>query len=164
MAYWGRTEFDEAAYWLEKTMNDPDNGWAAKATLNLGLAHLCLLEPTNKEEALRLFEKNPNGVMSKLNAGFLYYNGTDETGRNRNPAKGKELIESAISQLIKEDGNDNYLNPNDCLKIAEMYAEERVYSKAIEYFTKVKDRCRPNDSCFKEIAEEGIQDALRRNI
>ena len=49
-----------------------------------------------------------------------------------------------------------------------MYAEERVHSKAIEYFAKTIDRCHPNDSCLKEIAKEGIQEALKellnRNI
>ena len=146
MAYWERRDFINAAVWLEKTMNDHGNEWAGKATLNLGLAHAGKFLPnSSRDEALRLFEKilaqNPNAAMTKLNAGFLYYEGTET---KHNPAKGKEFIEAAISLLIKNNGNDSYLSQGECYKIGAMYGQEAINSKAIEYFKKAIDRANSN--------------------
>ena len=150
MSFFERQDFINAARWLEKTMNDPGNEWAGKATLNLGLLHVGNMLPNaSKDEALRLFEKNPNGVMSRLNAGFLYFNGTET---KHNPAKGKELVESAINQLIKDDGNDNYLSQSECWDIGWMYYKENN-PKAYKWFEKSIARCNVNYSSDRKLIE-----------
>lgn len=153
MAYWKNGDNHNGAIWLEKTMNDSGNEWSGKATLNLGLLNVSI---GHKDKALRLFESLPNGVMSRLNAGFLYYEGT---GTQKNPVKGKRLIEEAIKQLIIDDGDDEYLSQRECFKIAQMYQQENMSSKAKEYFQKTINRCNLNyqsDHQIKELVEMSI--------
>ena len=65
-------------------------------------------------------------------------------GQNNNPSKGIGLIEDAIKQFIKEDGNDEYLNHNMCFQIAGIYNKEirrnmvqsQDVQKALDYFQK----------------------------
>ena len=150
MAYWENGDQRNAAAWLEKTMKDQGNEWSGKATLNLGLLNIAA---GNKDEALRLFETIPNGVLSRLNAGFLYYEGT---GTQCNPAKGKGLIEEAIKQLIIDDGDDGYLSQRECFRVAQMYMQEGISQKAVEYFRKAINRCDlsyQSDHQLKEMAE-----------
>ena len=162
MAYWERADFINAAKWLERTMNDVGNEWADKATFNLGIAHLGLLPNASRDKALSLFEKISGGVMSKLYAGFLYYEGT-ETKRDLD--RGRKLIEEAISQLIDKCGDDSYLAPDEYFKIARMYANEGNHKKAIEYLTKTKGKCNPSYSSERDLierAEEGIMEELEK--
>jgi tetratricopeptide (TPR) repeat protein len=155
MAYWKEGDFNNAAVWLEKTMNDLGNEWANKARFNLALSHKSgLHSQANKDEALRLFEKNLSGSMSNLHAGFLYYDGTET---KCDPIKGKELIEKAIELLIEEDGDDEYLAPDECFNIAIMYAQEGNRTKAIEYFKKAHDRVDPNHP-LRKMAEDNIRE------
>ena len=162
MAYWERRDFGNAALWLEKTMNDSGNEWAGKATLNLGLLHKSGGHPhASQDEALRLFEKIQNGTMSKLYAGFLYFNGTET---KKDITKGKELIETAIEKLIKENGNDDYLSQSECYDIAWMYYKEKN-AKAYKWFDKCIARCNTNYSSERnlvELAKRNI-DVLRRD-
>lgn len=157
MSYWEQYDFINAAKWLEKTMDDYGNTWAGKATLNLGLLHAADGIPNaSKDEALRLFEKNSNGAMSKLNAGFLYYNGTET---KRDLVKGRELIEAAVIQLRTEKGDDSYLKQNECYDIGWMYYKEKD-SKAYEWFDKCIVRCDSNYSSDRELiklAERNIE-------
>ncbi|MCL2718931.1 MAG: hypothetical protein FWE14_09165 [Lachnospiraceae bacterium] len=155
MAYWENGDNQNAAIWLNKTMNDSVNEWSGKATLNLGLLNL---GNGKRDEDLRLFESIPKGIMSRLYAGFLYYEGTET---QKNPAKGKKLIEEAIKQLIKDDGDDEYLSQHECFRIAQMYSQEKIHTKkAIEYFLKSINRCNLNyesDCQLKEFAEKSIE-------
>lgn len=162
MAYWEQYDFINAAKWLEKTMNADGNKWAGKATLNLGLLHVGECIPNaSKDEALRLFEKNPDGAMSKLNAGFLYYNGTET---KHDPVKGRELIETAVNQLITDKGNDSYLKQSECYDIGWMYYKEKN-SKAHEWFDKCIARCDSNYSSDRKLMElaERNKEMLRRD-
>ncbi|MDR2234128.1 MAG: hypothetical protein LBE56_13530 [Tannerella sp.] len=138
MAYLERYDYGNDIEWLEKAVNDPGNERAGKARANLALLHYGGGFPqASKDEALRLFEKNLNGSMStKLYAGFLYLKGT---GTKQNNAKGKELIEAVIEQLVKGDGNDNYLSQSECWKIGWMYYKEHS-GKAYQWFEKCKAR------------------------
>ena len=162
MAYWERREFNNAAVWLEKTMNDTSNEWAGKARFNLALLHKGGLHPrASKDEALRLLEKNLSGPMSNLYAGLLYFEGTET---KQNIVKGKELVEKAIELLIKEDGNDNYFSQSECYDIGWLYYKENN-GKAYKWFEKCIARCNLNyasDSHLKEMAIRNM-DVLRRD-
>jgi tetratricopeptide (TPR) repeat protein len=164
MAYFGKSEFGNAAYWLEKTMNDPDNEWAFKASENLGIIHEGkFVSNASRDKALQFFEKKPCGLVAALHAGLLYYEGTET---KRDTVKGKELVEKVINKLIKDDGNDSFLKPDECFRIGVMYAEEGDFSEAIKYLEKTKDRCdtrHPSDRELYNIAEEGIRDCMMQN-
>ena len=164
MAYWERGGFNNAAIWLEKTMNDVGNEWAGKATLNLGYLHQGGLHPqASKDEALRLFEKIPTFIRAKLNAGILYFNGTET---KHNPAKGKELIEAAIEELQKLEGYDKekFFSQSEWYDIGWMYYKENN-PKAYKYFEKAIANCDTNyasDRRLIEMAKRNI-DVLRRD-
>jgi len=162
IAYIARKDFSNAALWYEKAMNDPGNEWAGKARFNLALLHKGGLHPSaSKDEALRLFEKNLNGSMSNLYAGFLYHEGTET---KQDIAKGKALVEKAIELLIKEDGNDNYLSQSECYDIGWVYYKENN-GKAYKWFEKCIARCDLNyasDNRLKDLAIRNI-DVLRRD-
>jgi len=166
MAYFEYNDFVNAAQWLEKTMNDPNNEWAGKAAQNLGIIHegYCLPN-SSKDEALRLYEKSKHLLVSKLNAGFLYLNGTESGNIDRE--KGKKYIEEVIERLMTKDENDNYLSQIECYKIGVMYEQETVWSlsqndyektlkyryKAIEYYQKAIDRCILNDGSENQLIQ-----------
>ena len=162
IAYIARRDFSNAAVWYEKTMDDPENKWAGKARFNLAQLHMCGLHPrASKDEALRLFEKNLNGSMSNLYAGFLYHEGTET---KHDPAKGKTLIEKAIEMLIKEDGNDNYLSQSECYDIGWVFYKENN-GKAYKWFEKCIERCNLNyasDCRLKDLANRNME-VLRRD-
>jgi tetratricopeptide (TPR) repeat protein len=155
MNYWELGDYAEAKKWLKKTMNDTGNEWASKSMFNLG--QLYTMEG-NLDEAIRSYEanlkKNPTASMSTIHVGILYY-------RKGDFVKGRELIEKGIKFLLDEDGDDSYLKPDECFKIAEMYKAEKVGAKAIEYFIKTIDRCELNyasDREFKRMAEKAIME------
>ena len=162
MAYWECNDFSNAAMWLEKTMNDTDNQWTGKARFNLALLHKGGIHPrASKDEALRLFEKNLNGPMANLYAGFLYFEGTET---KQNLVKGKELIEKAIELMIKKAGNDNYFSQSECYDIGWMYYKENN-AKAYTWFKKCISRCDENyasDRRLKDMANRNM-DVLRRD-
>ena len=162
IAYIARRDFNNAAMWYEKTMNDIDNEWAGKARFNLAQLHMGGLHPhASKDEALRLFEKNLNGSMSNLYAGFLYFEGTET---KQDIVKGKAMVEKAIELLIQEDGNDNYLSQSECYDIGWMYYKENN-GKAYQWFKKCIARCDENyasDVKLKELANRNM-DVLRRD-
>jgi tetratricopeptide (TPR) repeat protein len=164
MAYWERGDFNNAAVWLEKTMNDTGNKWAGKATLNLGYSHQGGLHPrASKDEALRLFEKIPKFVRAKLNAGILYFNGTET---KHNPAKGKKLIEEALEELQKLEGYDRekFFSQSEWYDIGWMYYKENN-PKAYKYFEKAIANCDTNyasDRKLIELIKHNI-DVLRRD-
>jgi len=162
IAYIARRDFNNAAVWYEKTMDDPGNEWAGKARFNLAQLHMGGLHPrASKDEALRLFEKNLNGSMSNLYAGLLYFNGTET---KQDSEKGKMLIEKAIELLIKEDGNDNYLSFSECYDIGWVYYRENN-GKAYQWFKKCIARCNgsyANDQWFIDTANRNM-DVLRRD-
>jgi len=169
MAYWAeRNDFCNAAKYLTKTMNAPDNEWADTATQQLGMLHFGLfpIPDASKKEALRLFEKSISLLVSKLYAGFLYYEGTDDNSKpdREMQLKGIRLIEEVIQRLIKDDGNDDYLDAHEYLRIGRIYAKEGLFTnaKAEEYLGKtiVKATCN-NSSDLIEEAEEIMQN-LRR--
>ena len=162
IAYIARRDFSNAAVWYEKTMNDSGNEWAGKARFNLAQLHWGgMLPRASKDEALRLFEKNLNGCMSCLYAGFLYFNGTET---KKDTAKGKSLVEKAIELLIKEDGNDNYFTQSECYDIGWVYYKENN-GKAYQWFKKCIERCNLNyesDRTLKDLANRNM-DVLRRD-
>jgi len=164
MAYLECGDYSNAAVWLEKTMNDAGNEWAGKATLNLGYSHKGGLHPrASKDEALRLFEKIPKFVRAKLNAGILYFNGTET---KHNPAKGKELIEEALEELQKLEGYDKekFFSQSEWYDIGWMYYKENN-PKAYKYFEKAIANCDTNyasDRKLIELAKRNI-DVLRRD-
>jgi tetratricopeptide (TPR) repeat protein len=142
MAYMERGDKTSAAEWLRKAMNDPGNEWEAKAGLNLGLLHK---QKGEKDDALGILEKNlgkfPSSPMTKLNVGFLYAEGTES--KMKDPAKGLRLVEEVIAQLIREDGNDDFLAPDEFFTIALVYFDvakaensQSYFRKAEEYFNK----------------------------
>ena len=158
-AYMENRKLDSAAEWFRKTWNDSSNEWAGKSGLQLGIVYIM---KQDKDEALKVFEetlnRNPNSPMTKLNIGFLYAEGTPSNPRNL--SKAIPLVESTISFLISEDGNDNYLKANECFKIGEMYRNSGNASKALEYFKKTVARCDTqyaSDRSMKEWAEANIQ-------
>jgi len=168
MAYWKKNDLEKAADWLEKTMNDPGNDWAGTATFNLAQLHTMAAVAMKKinideanlliDEALRLYEKmlmkKPKSSMAAIHAGLLYYS------EKNNFSKGKKLVEDGIEFLIEEDGNDNYLRPDECFKIARMYDGEGNSLKTIEYLIKTRDRCDiryPSDRELKEMAENNLR-------
>ena len=163
MAYWEHNDFRDAAEWLNKTMNDPNNEWADKAAQNLGILHLGLIPNASRDEALRLFEKSIHLLVSKLHAGFLYYEGTES---NPEPDggmryKGIRIIEEVIQHLKETNGNDDYLKADECFKIGLMYAESGYPTDAKEYLKKAIDRADHNyisDRRLIEIAEEVLKD------
>jgi len=162
MAYWGRNDFANAVMWLEKTMNDTDNEWSGKARFNLALLHKGGLHPrSSKDEALRLFERNLNGSMSNLYAGFLYFEGTET---KHDPEKGKAMIERAIELLIKEDGNDNYFSQSECYDIGWVYYKENN-GKAYKWFEKCIARCDENHASDRRLKDLAIRnmDVLHRD-
>ena len=162
MGYWQRNDFEQAAVWLEKTMNDSGNEWAGKSAYNLGLAHLGKYIPNaSKDEALRLFESAP-GALPMLEAGFLYCQGTETM---RDSEKGKELVERAIESFIKSDGNLDYLKPNEFYAIAVMYEGNQMFTIAINYYNKAIKSCDSKYASDQEIArraQEAISDCQRR--
>jgi len=154
MAYWEGGDLENGANWLKKTMLDTGNEWAGKATLNLGLINESM---GNKDEALRLFESITNGVLSRMNAGFLYCDGTET---KRDPAKGLRLIEEALAQLIIDDGDDEYLSQHECFRVGQAFYMNNVTEKAKEYFNKCINRCNLNyrvDQQLADLARMGIQ-------
>ena len=160
MDYWGRGDYGNAVIWLEKTMNNPGNEWAAKAKNNLALAHEGGYHPNaDKDEAIRLYGELDGYAMPKLHLGFLYYEGTP---RNHDPARGKQLIETAVGQLKKQNnGSDEYLSQIECFKIGGMYYQERMPANAIEYFEKAIKRSDSNyasDRKLIEMAKESISE------
>ena len=162
MAYWESNDFDNAVVWLEKTMNDPGNEWAGKARFNLALSHKGGLHPrASKDEALRLLEKNLNGPMSNLYAGFLYFEGTET---KKDLAKGKELIEKAIEIMIKKAGNDNYFSQSECYDIGWMYYTENN-PKAYKWFDECIARCDENYASDRRLVDMANRnkDVLRRD-
>ena len=164
MAYWERGDYNNATVWLERTMNDTRNEWAGKATLNLGYSHLGGFHPRScKDEALRLFEKIPSFVRAKLNAGILYFNGTET---KHNPAKGKKLIEEALDDLQKLEGYDKekFFSQSEWYDIGWMYYKENN-PKAYKYFEKAIANCNTNNASERklmELAKRNI-DVLRRD-
>ena len=163
MGYWQRGDFEQAAVWLEKTMNDSGNEWAGKSAYNLGLAHLGNYIPNaSKDEALRLFERAP-GALPMLEAGFLYCRGTET---KQDLAKGKELVEKAIESFMKSDGNLDYLRPNEFYFIAVMFEGNQMFSIAINYYNKAIKVCDTKYASDQEIArrsQEAISDCQRRS-
>jgi len=138
VAYLGRQEFNNAIPWLEKTMNDTGNEWSEKAMQNLGILHKGGFHPhSSKDAALALFEKSSRLILSRLYAGFLYFDGTET---EHDIAKGKEYIEAAIEQLIKLKGNDKNLSQADCYDIGWVYYKENN-GKAYSWFDKCIERC-----------------------
>jgi tetratricopeptide (TPR) repeat protein len=109
MAYMEQRNLNSAAEWLGKAMNDPGNEWEAKAGLNLGLVYK---QMGDNDKALATLEKNlgkfPSRPMTKLNVGFLYAEGT--SSKPQNITKALQLVEEVIAQLVREDGNDDYLS------------------------------------------------------
>jgi len=162
MAYWERNDFANAAVWLEKTMNDTGNEWADKAAQSLGLAYLGNLLPnSSRDKALNLFDKSSSLFVSRLNAGFLYFNGTET---KHDPAKGKAMVEECIAYLIKSKGNDSYLSQSECYDIGWMYYKENN-GKAYAWFKKCIARCNINyasDRRLVELANRNM-DVLRRD-
>ena len=158
MAYMGRGDYSNAAEWLEKTKNDSgDHGWQGKATLNLGIINRSFLNPPNKQKALALFNSIPSFALAKLHAGAMYSKGE---GVDRNPGKGVQLINEAIACIVELKGNDNFFAANECFEIAEVYRDNGLASKAVEYFKKTIARCNTSyasDRNLKEWAESNIQ-------
>ena len=112
---------------------------------------------TNKSEAIRLFEiiKNvPTAVLARLGLGLLY----SEKGRID---EGLALIESAVNQLISEDGNDDYLKQIECYKIGVAYEGAQCFSLAVKYYNKAINRCDTSyesDRALIQNAKAGIAD------
>jgi len=162
MAYWAEcNDFRNAAEWLTRTMNDPNNEWADTATQHLGMLHFGLFPIPNasKDEALRLFERSISLLVSKLYAGFLYYEGTESNPKPEREMqlKGMRLIEEVIQRLIRDDGNDDYLSANEYLIVGRIYAKEVLFTnaKAEEYLEKtIVKATRDNSSDLIEDAEE----------
>ena len=158
MAYWDeRNDFKNAALWLTKTMDDPNNEWSNKAAQQLGMLNMGFLPDSSKDKALDFFEKSINLIISRLNAGFLYHEGTET---RHDPTKGKNLVEEAISLLIKKNGNDDYLAPNEFYKIAVMYEAERQIPQAIEYYRKASNKCDLRYESDRRL-KQTIEDILR---
>lgn len=163
MAYWERGDFSNSVVWLEKTMNDPGNEWAAKAANNLAGAHEAGYHPrADKDEAIRIYETLAGYAMPKLHLGFLYYEGTS---RSHDPAKGKRLIEEAVEQLKRQNnGSDDYLSQIECFRIGGMYYQEKSPAKAIEYFEnaiKRADSNYPSDRKLIDMAKDSIAECRR---
>ena len=167
MSYWERSDIVNAAVWFEKAMNDPGNKWEGKSRLLMGVAHANNGIPnSSRDKALDLFEQNltqnPNSVMSRLNAGFLYCKGT-ETRRDLD--KGKALIEQSIEQLIKEDGNLDFLKQIELYDIAIMFEGRQMFSIAINYYTRVIKECNSTNTSDRKLIEktkEAISECRRR--
>ena len=104
-----------------------------------------LISQANDNDAIRFFELVPKlGPLSKLLLGMLYY---DVQGHNHNPSKGIDLVEDAISQYIKEDGNDEDIDYSLCYEIARVFYDysgntnNADYAwKALDYFGKTYAR------------------------
>ena len=170
MAYFERGDFNNASVWLEKTMNDAGNEWAGKATLNLGHLHQGGLHPQAcMDEALRLFETIPAFIRAKLNAGILYFKGTET---QHNPAKGKVLIEEAIEELQNLEGYDKekFFSQSEWFDIGWMYYKENN-PEAYKYFEKAIANCDTNhesdrtliglaNRCIDILRREGVVDEL----
>jgi TPR repeat protein len=156
MAYMERGDYSNAAEWLEKTKNDSgDHGWQATAAFNLGIIYRNYLK--RKQDALRIFETLPGSALANLNAGAMYSKGE---GVDRNPDKGVQLVDKAITGIINTRGNDDYFAANECFEIAEVYRDNGLASKAVEYFKKTVARCNTShasDRNLKEWAENNIQ-------
>ena len=115
----------------------------------------------DKKEAVRLYEMIkdvPTAVLARLNLGFLY----SETGRID---EGIDLIETALKQIIVEDGNDDYLKQIECYKIAVAYEGAQCFSLAVQYYNKAIARCDKkyeSDRLLIQQAQEGISNSQRR--
>ena len=143
-----RGDNQNTAMWWEKAVKELPSSHEGFRGAALGLAVM----HKNKEiinaddnEAIRLFELVPKlGPLGKLLLGMLYY---DVQGQKNNPSKGIGLVEDAITQYNKEDGNDEDIDYGLCYEIARVYYDyadktnngEYIWV-ALEYFGKTVAR------------------------
>ena len=136
------------AMWWEKAVKElPSNHEGfGRAALGLAVMHKNKEIPNaNDNEAIRLFELTPKlGPLGKLLLGMLYY---DVQGQKNNPSKGIGFVEDAITQYIKEDGNDEDIDYGLCYEIARVFYDYAGKTnnvdyahKGIEYFGKTYAR------------------------
>ena len=160
MGYWEQREFEKAKEWLEKTMRNPGNEWALKSAFNVAQLHSMqgAIKDASIDEAIRLYEKilqiRPKLSLAAIHAGLLYHS------KKHDFVKGRKLVEDGIGFLVEQDGNDDYLAPDECFKIAAMYEVERANAKAIEFFKKAINRCEPGYAPDDQIAKMA-KDAIR---
>jgi len=168
--YSDRGDNQNAAIWWEKAVKElPSNHKCFnQAATHLAFLHCSARIPqANDNEAIRLFELAPSlGPLSKLFLGVLYCN---VQGQKNNPSKGIGLVEDAITQFIKEDGNDEYLNYNMCFQIAGIYNKEMGRNataenvrKAMDYFKKTITRGPGSQEA--EVAKKCIENLKRISI
>ena len=148
--------------WFEKTIKDTGNKWAGKARYQLASAYLYGWGvEKSRDEALRLYEGG-SGSLSKLEAGFLYCQGT-ETQRDLD--KGREYILKAIEQIMKDDGNLDDLQVLELYNIAVMFEGRQAFAIAENYYNKVLKVINHGDARNNEIiskSRDGVSDCRRR--
>lgn len=133
MAYMENYDSNNVIKWLEKAMNNSGNEKQEKATQELAFLYLAEGHPkSDRDKALRLFEKVSSYAIPQIHIGLLYYHGTQT---QHDPKKGKEFVEKGLS-LLKQKGGLDYLNSYDLYHISTLYHGENDYKREKEYLQK----------------------------
>lgn len=149
MAHMENMDIDGAIEWLTKCSNDAGNEWQNKATQELAMCYMADGHPkSNRDEALRIFEKISQYLIPQFYIGLLYYFGTET---KKDVKKGREYIEKAL-KVLKEKGGLSHLGSYDFLRVAHMYQDEGEIEKAKEYLQITIDTA--NQEGFLDIREQ----------
>ena len=154
--YYQRGKYQETVKCFEEIICKPNHPRYRQSVNNL--AEICEYdkypgrsEEKNLDEAVRLFNIAIASWFAKFHLSLIY---SENKYDKYNPIEGKKMLDDALTKLVHDDGNDNYLRQIECLRIGKIYRNVNDIRRAKDYLQKAMDRCNTNYADERSIKEE----------